>query len=83
MLAAANRDASLIITSNGDAIESEHGLVAMGSDDGSAQATALALLQHSAKLNAREVVETVLSITGSICVFINQNLTVERLDSVA
>ena len=46
-----------------------------------AQAAALALLQHNAELSAREVAETALNIAGSICVFTNQNLTIEELDS--
>ena len=81
MLAVANKDASLIITGNGDVVEPEHGLIAMGSGGGFAQAAALALLQPTAELSAREVAETALNIAGSICVFTNQNLTIEELDS--
>lgn len=81
MLAVADRDSSLIITGNGDVVEPEHGLIAMGSGGGFAQAAALALLQHNAELSAREVAETALNIAGSICVFTNQNLTIEELDS--
>ena len=65
----------------GDVVEPEHGLIAMGSGGGFAQAAALALLQHNAELSAREVAETALNIAGSICVFTNQNLTIEELDS--
>jgi ATP-dependent HslUV protease subunit HslV len=82
MLAVANKDASLIITGNGDVVEPEHGLIAMGSGGGFAQAAALALLQKAeANLSAREIAETALNIAGSICVFTNQNLTIEELDS--
>jgi ATP-dependent HslUV protease subunit HslV len=82
MLAVANKDASLIITGNGDVVEPEHGLIAMGSGGGFAQAAALALLQKGDdKLSAREITETALNIAGSICVFTNQNLTLEELDS--
>ena len=82
MLAVANKDASLIITGNGDVIEPEHGLIAMGSGGGFAQAAALALLQKGGdELSAREIAETALNIAGSICVFTNQNLTLEELDS--
>lgn len=81
MLAVANKDASLIITGNGDVVEPEQGLIAMGSGGGFAQAAALALLQHTDALSAREVAETALKIAGSICVFTNQNLTIEELDS--
>jgi len=82
MLAVANKDASLIITGNGDVVEPEHGLIAMGSGGGFAQAAALALLQKgSPDLSARDIAETALNIAGSICVFTNQNLTLEELDS--
>ena len=81
MLAVANKDASLIITGNGDVVEPEQGLIAMGSGGGFAQAAAMALLQHTDALSAREVAETALKIAGSICVFTNQNLTIEELDS--
>src|SRR5690606_17840938 len=82
MLAVANKDASLIITGNGDVVEPEHGLIAMGSGGGYAQAAALALLQKGGDaLSAREIAETALNIAGSICVFTNQNLTLEELDS--
>ena len=82
MLAVANKDASLIITGNGDVVEPEHGLIAMGSGGGYAQAAALALLQKGGdSLSVREIAETALNIAGSICVFTNQNLTLEELDS--
>ncbi len=81
MLAVANKDASLIITGNGDVVEPEHGLIAMGSGGGFAQAAALALLQKGdPNLSAREITETALNIAGSICVFTNQNLTIEEQD---
>ena len=82
MLAVANKDASLIITGNGDVVDPEHGLIAMGSGGGFAQAAAMALLQKGdSELSAREIAETALNIAGSICVFTNQNLTIEELDS--
>ena len=79
MLAVANKDASLIITGNGDVVEPENGLIAMGSGGGFAQAAAMALLQKT-ELSAREITETALNIAGSICVFTNQNLTIEEED---
>lgn len=81
MLAVASKDASLIITGNGDVVEPEQGLIAMGSGGGFAQAAARALLLHNPELSAREIAETALTIAGSICVFTNQNLTLEELDS--
>ena len=82
MLAVANKDASLIITGNGDVVEPEHGLIAMGSGGGFAQAAAKALLLKAGDdMSAQEIAETALNIAGSICVFTNQNLTLEELDS--
>jgi len=81
MLAVANKDASLIITGNGDVVEPEHGLIAMGSGGGFAQAAALALLQNTEQMSAHEIAEKALNIAASICVFTNQNLTIEELDS--
>lgn len=80
MLAVANKDASLIITGNGDVVEPEHGLIAMGSGGAFAQAAALALLENT-ELSAHEITEKALKIAGTICVFTNQNLTIEEQDS--
>ena len=80
MLAVANKDASLIITGNGDVVEPEEGLIAMGSGGAYAQAAARALLMHT-DLSAREIAETSLNIAGDICVFTNRNLTIEELDA--
>ena len=80
MLAVANKDASLIITGNGDVVEPEEGLIAMGSGGPYAQAAARALLMHT-DLSAREIAETALNIAGDICVFTNRNLTIEELDA--
>ena len=79
MLAVANKDASLIITGNGDVVEPEEGLIAMGSGGAYAQAAARALLLHT-DLSAREIAETSLNIAGDICVFTNHNLTIEEQD---
>jgi ATP-dependent HslUV protease subunit HslV len=81
MLAVANKDASLIITGNGDVVEPEHGLIAMGSGGGFAQAAALALLENTEQMSAHEIAEKALNIAASICVFTNQNLTIEEQDS--
>ena len=80
MLAVANKDASLIITGNGDVVEPEEGLIAMGSGGPYAQAAARARLTHT-ELSAREIAETALNIAGDICVFTNRNLTIEELDA--
>jgi|TARA_Y100001970_G_scaffold287015_1_gene410601 ATP-dependent HslUV protease subunit HslV len=80
LLAVANKDASLIITGNGDVIEPEEGLIAIGSGGPYAQSAARALLMHT-ELSAREIVETSLNIAGDICIYTNRNLTIEELDA--
>jgi len=81
LLAIANKDHSLIISGNGDVIEPEHGLIAIGSGGPFAQASAMALLGNT-DLSAREITEKSLEIAANICVFTNQNRTIEELDSV-
>ena len=78
MLAVANRDAALIITGNGDVLEPEHGVVAIGSGGAFAQAAAIALVK-STDLPAVEVVKRSLEIAGEICIYTNMNHTIETL----
>ena len=78
MLAVADREASLIITGNGDVLEPEHGIIAIGSGGVYAQAAARALIDHT-ELSAREIVEKALHIAADICVYTNHNLTIEEL----
>ena len=78
LLAVADRDASLIISGNGDVIEPEQGIMAIGSGGPFAQAAAQALLENT-ELGAKEVVERSLRIASDICVYTNQNLTIESL----
>jgi ATP-dependent HslUV protease subunit HslV len=78
MLAIADRQSSLIITGTGDVLEPEHGLLAIGSGGGYAQAAALALLADSA-LEPAEIVKRALTIAGDICIYTNQNHVVESL----
>ena len=80
LLAVANKDASLIITGNGDVIEPEHGLIAIGSGGPFAQASATALLRHT-EMSARDIVESSLGIAGEICIYTNHNQTIEELDA--
>ncbi len=80
MLIVANKDASLIITGNGDVVEPEEGLVAIGSGGNFAQAAGKALLENT-ELGAREIVEKSLNIAADICVYTNHNQIVEELDS--
>jgi len=78
MLVVADAEASLIITGNGDVVQPEHDLVAIGSGGNYAQAAALALLQNT-DLSALEIAEKSLTIAGDICVFTNQFKTIEEL----
>ena len=82
LLAVADATTSLIITGNGDVIEPEEGLMAIGSGGPCAQAAALALLQNT-ELSAKEIAEKALSIAGDICVFTNHHHTVEVLDQTS
>ena len=79
LLAVADKDASLIITGNGDVIQPEDDLIAIGSGGAFAQSAARALLENT-ELNARDIVQKGLTIAGNICVFTNQNHTIETLD---
>ena len=79
LLAVADTEASLIISGNGDVIEPEHGLIAIGSGGPFAQAAATALLQNT-DLSASEIVEKGLNIAADICIYTNHNLTIETLD---
>ena len=79
MLAVADRTASLIITGNGDVLEPEHGIVAIGSGGAYAQAAARALIQHT-ELTPADVVKRSLEIAGDLCIYTNQSHTLETLD---
>lgn len=80
LLAVADSKASLIITGNGDVIEPEEGLIAIGSGGPYAQAAARALL-HNTKLSAIDIVKKSLAIAGDICIYTNHNVTIEELDN--
>ncbi len=78
LLCVANEEASLIISGNGDVIQPEGDLMAIGSGGPFAQAAAKALLENT-ELGAREIVEKALMIAGDICVYTNQNIVIEEL----
>ena len=78
MLAVADREASLIITGNGDVLEPEHGIIAIGSGGAYAQAAARALLGHT-DMAPPEIVKKSLEIAGELCIYTNQNHIVETL----
>ncbi len=79
MLAVADREASLIITGNGDVLEPEHGIVSIGSGGAYAHASARALLANT-ELGPKEVVKKSLEIAGELCIYTNQNHIIETLD---
>lgn len=78
MLAVADKNTSLIITGNGDVLEPEHGVIAIGSGGAYAQAAAKALLDHTI-LDAETIVRKSLTIAGELCIYTNLNHTVEVL----
>jgi ATP-dependent HslUV protease subunit HslV len=79
MLAVADLEHSLIITGMGDVLEPEHGVVAIGSGGPYAQSAARALLENT-DLPAREIVDRALAITADICIYTNQQRTIEVLE---
>ena len=79
MLAVADTETSLIISGNGDVLEPEDGLMAIGSGGAFAQSAARALLDHS-QLDARAIVDQALNIAADICIYTNRNLTIEELN---
>jgi len=79
LLAIADDKASLIISGNGDVIEPENGLIAIGSGGPFAQSAARALLENT-ELSARDIVERSLNIAADICIYTNRNLTIEELE---
>jgi ATP-dependent HslUV protease subunit HslV len=78
LLCVADAQSSFIISGNGDVIEPEQQLMAIGSGGPYAQSAARALLEDS-KLSAREIVEKALNIAADICIYTNRNLTIEEL----
>ncbi len=79
LLAVADRETSLIISGNGDVIEPERSLMAIGSGGPYAQAAARALLENT-ELDARSIAEASLNIAADICIYTNRNLTIETLE---
>jgi len=79
LLIVADAKASLIITGNGDVIEPERGIMAIGSGGPFAEAAARAMLENT-KLSPQKIVEKGLTIAADMCVYTNHNLTIEKLD---
>jgi ATP-dependent HslUV protease subunit HslV len=80
LLLVADRNDSLIISGNGDLIEPEAGVMAIGSGGSYAKSAALALMENS-DLDARAIVEKSLGIAAGICVYTNHQLTIETLEA--
>ena len=78
LLAVADAEHSLIISGNGDVIEPEAGIMAIGSGGAYAQAAARALVEHT-DLSAREIVERALHIAADICVYTNHQISIEEI----
>ncbi|TXI75160.1 MAG: ATP-dependent protease subunit HslV [Dechloromonas sp.] len=79
MLSVADRESSLVITGNGDVLEPEHGIVAIGSGGAYAQSAARALLENT-ELSPLEIVTKSLTIAGELCIYTNTNFTLETLE---
>lgn len=79
LLAVADETASFIITGNGDVVQPENDLIAIGSGGNFAQSAAMALLENT-ELSAKEIAEKSLTIAGNICVFTNHSQTIETID---
>ncbi|GAA3544163.1 ATP-dependent protease subunit HslV [Zobellella aerophila] len=79
LLAVADDKNSFIITGNGDVVQPEQDLIAIGSGGAFAQSAARALLENT-ELEARDIVQKALTIAGDICVYTNNNQTIEELD---
>ncbi len=78
MLIVADRDHTLVLTGNGDVLEPEHGIAAIGSGGSYAQSAALALLKNT-ELAPQDIVKKSLEIAGDLCIYTNQNHVIETL----
>ncbi len=78
MLIAVDRDHSLLLSGTGDVIEADDGILAIGSGGSYAQAAATALVRH-ADLDAETIVRAAMEIAGSICVYTNGNIIIEKV----
>lgn len=79
MLSVADRESSLVITGNGDVLEPEYGIVAIGSGGAYAQSAARALVENT-ELSPLEIVTKSLEIAGDLCIYTNRNFTLETLE---
>jgi ATP-dependent HslUV protease subunit HslV len=80
LLVVADADATLVLSGNGDVVEPEHAVVAIGSGGGYALAAARALYE-STELPARAIAERALGLAADICIYTNHSITVEELEA--
>lgn len=80
LLAVCDSEQSLLISGNGEVIEPEDGILAIGSGGSYALAAARAMMKHT-DLSAEEIVHDSLSIAGDICIYTNQHITIQSIDS--
>jgi ATP-dependent HslUV protease subunit HslV len=80
MLIVANTESTFIITGNGDVLDPEDGIAAIGSGGAYAQAAAQALFQHT-ELDARTIVEHSLGVAGELCIYTNKQLLIETIEA--
>ena len=80
MLAVADKERTLVITGNGDVLEPEHGIAAIGSGGAFAQSAARALFENT-DLSPEQIVKKSLTIAGDICIYTNQNHVIETLNA--
>lgn len=82
LMLAADPDKLFLLSGNGDVIEPDEGIIAIGSGGAAAQAAATALVRHS-ELDAADIARAAMQIAGELCVFTNRHLTMEALDDHA
>jgi len=78
MMIAADENITYLLSGNGDVIEPDHGVISIGSGSPSAQAAAMALLRNT-NMDARQIVESAMEIASSICIYTNNNITIEEI----
>ena len=81
LIAVADADVSLVVSGSGDVIEPEDGVIGIGSGGSFASAAAKALLRHAPQLTAEEIVREGLKIASEICIYTNNNVTVESIEA--
>jgi len=79
MLIIANKEEVLVLSGNGDVLEPDNNIAAIGSGAMYAQAAALALKKHAPKMSAEEIVRESLNIAADICIYTNHNLVIKKV----